>query len=84
MAPMPNIIYKPQAVCDVDENISQLEMKRERKSREIMSKLAQRKEEVGMGNQIQNASSCFSKQVPWSTIAVIEDPDSPWKKVPPK
>lgn len=45
----------------------QLEMKRERKSREIMSKLAQRKEEV-----------------PWSTIAVIEDPDSPWKKVPPK
>jgi len=23
-------------------------------------------------------------QAPWSTIAVIEDPDSPWKKVPPK
>ena len=54
MAPMPKIIYKPQAVCDVDENISQLEMKRERKSREIMSKLAQRKEEVGKSN-----SKCF-------------------------
>ena len=51
---MPKIIYKPQAVCDVDENISQLEMKRERKSREIMSKLAQRKEEVGKSN-----SKCF-------------------------
>merc|ERR1719266_163050 len=42
-------------------------MKREKKSRVIMSKLAQHKEEA-----------------PWSTIAVIEDPDSPWKKVPPK
>jgi len=45
----------------------QLEMKREKKSRVIMSKLAQHREEA-----------------PWSTIAVIEDPDSPWKKVPPK
>merc|ERR1719192_92060 len=51
----------------VGELAIQLEMKREKKSRKIMSKLAQEK-----------------KEAPWSTIAVVDDPESPWKKVQPK
>ena len=62
-----------------------------------MSKLAQEKKEViicnhdnsrlGQSSQGQGwigTDSWFGIQAPWSTIAVVDDPESPWKKVQPK
>ena len=62
-----------------------------------MSKLAQEKKEViicdhdnsGLRQSSQGygwirSFSWFGIQAPWSTIAVVDDPESPWKKVQPK
>ena len=63
-----------------------------------MSKLAQEKKEVvicnhdnsGLGQQSSQGQGWigtdlwFGIQAPWSTIAVVDDPESPWKKVQPK
>ena len=55
-----------------------------------MSKLAQEKKEVIICNHdnsglgMDGTDLWFGIQAPWSTIAVVDDPESPWKKVQPK